>query len=309
MRVLFMGTPEIGSYVLKALVDLNVDIIGVVCQPDKQKDRKNNYVYSSVKKMALEYKFNIYQPDKIKDITNKIFELNPDIIITCAYGQFLNNEILSIPKYGCINVHASLLPKLRGGAPIHWAIINQEKKTGVSLMDMVSQMDAGDVYIQYECNIEENETYDKLYLKLCQLAYSIVYDNLNKLIANKLVKTKQDESKVSYGYIIKKEQAIINFNQNINEVDAWIRGLSFKPTAIWRYKDQNIKIIEWEKTNIVSKFSPANISSINRTGIYICTNDYDILIKKIQMPNKNPCYISNIINGNNIFEVFKNENK
>lgn len=303
MRVIFMGTPSIGASVLKALVDLKLNIIGVISQPDKEMDRKKNIIYSSVKTMALENNIPIFQPEKIKDITNEIKNLNPDIIITCAYGQFINNEILSIPKFGCINVHASLLPKLRGGAPIHWAIINQETKTGVSLMDMIQKMDAGDVYLQYECNIENNETYDSLYQKLSNLAYKIVYENFYNLINGKLSKVPQNESNVTFGYNIKKEQTIINFNQNVNNVDAWIRGLSFKPTAIWRYKNQNIKILEAHKTDIKSNFAPGTISQIDKHGISICTNDYDIIISKIQLPNKNPNTISQIINGNHIFEV------
>lgn len=303
MRVIFMGTPNIGASVLKALVDLKLNIIGVISQPDKEMDRKKNIIYSSVKTMALENNIPIFQPEKIKDITNEIKNLNPDIIITCAYGQFINNEILSIPKFGCINVHASLLPKLRGGAPIHWAIINQETKTGVSLMDMIQKMDAGDVYLQYECNIENNETYDSLYQKLSNLAYKIVYENFYNLINGKLSKVPQNESNVTFGYNIKKEQTIINFNQNVNNVDAWIRGLSFKPTAIWRYKNQNIKILEAHKTDIKSNFAPGTISKIDKHGISICTNDYDIIITKIQLPNKNPNTISQIINGNHIFEV------
>ena len=303
MRVIFMGTPSIGASVLKALVDLKLNIIGVISQPDKEMDRKKNIIFSSVKTMALENNIPIFQPEKIKDITNEIKNLNPDIIITCAYGQFINKEILSIPKFGCINVHASLLPKLRGGAPIHWAIINQETKTGVSLMDMIQKMDAGDVYLQYECNIENNETYDSLYQKLSSLAYKIVYENFSNLINGKLSKTPQNESNVTFGYNIKKEQTIINFNQNVNNVDAWIRGLSFKPTAIWKYKNQNIKILEAHKTDIKSNFVPGTISQIDKHGISICTNDYDIIITKIQLPNKNPNTISQIINGNHIFEV------
>ena len=303
MRVIFRGTPSIGASVLKALVDLKLNIIGVISQPDKEMDRKKNIIYSSVKTMALENNIPVFQPEKIKDITNEIKNLNPDIIITCAYGQFINKEILSIPKFGCINVHASLLPKLRGGAPIHWAIINQETKTGVSLMDMIQKMDAGDVYLQYECNIENNETYDSLYQKLSSLAYKIVYENFSNLINGKLSKTPQNESNVTFGYNIKKEHAIINFNQNVNNVDAWIRGLSFKPTAIWKYKNQNIKILEAHKTDIKSNFAPGTISQIDKHGISICTNDYDIIITKIQLPNKNPNTISQIINGNHIFEV------
>lgn len=303
MKVMFMGTPEIGSRVLKALIDLKLNIVGVICQPDREMDRKKNIIFSPVKKMALENKINIFQPEKIKDITEEIRQINPDIIITCAYGQFVNNEILSIPKYGCINIHASLLPKLRGGAPIHWAIINQEKQTGVCMMDMVSKMDAGDVYLQYSCSIDENETYDSLYLKLSELAYKIVYENFNKLISSELNKIPQNESEVSFGYNIKKQESIINFNNNSAVVYAWIRGLTSKPGAIWQYQDTNIKIIKAKHTNIASQYPAGTISQINKNGLYICTNDYDILLEEIQLPNKKPNSIAQIINGNHIFKV------
>lgn len=303
MKVMFMGTPEIGSRVLKALIDLKLNIVGVICQPDREMDRKKNIIFSPVKKMALEHKIDIFQPEKIKDITEEIRQINPDIIITCAYGQFVNNEILSIPKYGCINIHASLLPKLRGGAPIHWAIINQERQTGVCMMDMVSKMDAGDVYLQYSCSIDENETYDSLYLKLSELAYKIVYENFNKLISLELNKIPQNESEVSFGYNIKKQEAIINFNNNSAAVDAWIRGLTSKPGAIWQYQDTNIKIIKAKKTNIASQYPAGTISQINKNGLYICTNDYDILLEEIQLPNKKPNSVAQIINGNHIFKV------
>lgn len=303
MKVMFMGTPSIGANVLKALIDLKLNIIGVISQPDREMDRKKNVIFSPVKKLAIENNIPVYQPEKIKNITEEIKKLNPDIIITCAYGQFVNNEILAIPKFGCINVHASLLPKLRGGAPIHWAIINQENETGVSLMDMISKMDAGDVYLQYKCKIDSNETYDSLYQKLSSLAYNIIYDNFFKIINGELNKIHQDEEKVSFAYNIKKEESIINFNQKSQSVDAWIRGLSYKPGAIWKYNDQNIKILNAKISNIKSMLSPGYISQINKNGLFICTQDYDIILEEIQLPNKKPNHIYQIINGNHIFKI------
>lgn len=303
MKVIFMGTPNIGTSVLKALIDLNLEIVGVVCQPDREMDRKKNYIFSPVKKMALENNIPIFQPEKIKEITNEIKNINPDIIITCAYGQFINSEILAIPKFGCINVHASLLPKLRGGAPIHWAIINQEKTTGISLMDMVSKMDAGDVYLQYECLIDEFETYDSLYSKLSNLAYKIVFENFFNLIDKKLSKKVQDESLVTFGYNIKKEESIINFDDLASNVDSWIRGLTSKPGAVWNYQNQNIKILKAKITNKQSTLPPGTIVAIDKNGIQIATKDFNILLEEIQLPNKKPTLISQIINGNHIFQV------
>lgn len=303
MKVIFMGTPSIGANVLKALIDLNLEIVGVVCQPDREMDKKKNYVFSPVKKMALENNIHVFQPEKIKEITIEIKNINPDIIITCAYGQFINSEILDIPKFGCVNVHASLLPKLRGGAPIHWAIINQEKTTGISLMDMVSKMDAGDVYLQYKCSIDEFETYDSLYQKLSDLAYRIIFENFFNLINKKFTRQIQDESLVTFGYNIKKEETIINFDDLSSNIDSWIRGLTSKPGAVWNYQNHNIKIIKAKVTNISSTLEPGTITEINKTGIQIATQDFNILLEEIQLPNKKPTLVNQIINGNHIFKV------
>ena len=303
MKVIFMGTPEIGSYVLQSLLDLKLEVIAVVCQPDRLLNRKKEVVFQPVKKLALEHNIRVFQPEKVKEITQEIAELNPDVIITCAFGQFINKEILEVPKYGCFNVHASLLPKLRGGAPIHWAIINGETKSGMTLMKMVSKMDAGDIISQMECEIDPNETMKSLYKKLSKLGYDIIQRDFNKLVSVNLESISQNEQDVTFGYNITKEQQILNFNQSCQQVDQWIRGLYDKPMAIWNYQANNIKVHEANKTNITSIYEPGMISKIDKTGIFVCTSDFDIQLTVIQLPNKNPLHVQQIINGNHIFKL------
>lgn len=309
-RVIFMGTPEIGKCVLQSLLDLeNVEVIAVVCQPDRLLNRKKEIIYQPVKQLALEKSIKIYQPNKVKEITEEIQLLNPDVIITCAFGQFINKEILEIPTYGCFNVHASLLPKLRGGAPIHWAIINGEKETGMTLMKMVSKMDAGDIISQIKCEIDPNETMSSLYVKLSRLGYEIIKRDFNLLLNREIKSIPQDESLVTFGYNITKEQEILNFNQEAKKVNQWIRGLFDKPIATFLYSDLNIKVHEAKVTDIASNKGPGQITHIDKNAIYVATKDFDIALLKIQLPNKKPMFVKELLNGNNIFSQWYKENK
>ena len=301
MKIIFMGTPTIGQKVLQALIDLNNEIVGVVCQPDRLFNKKKQIIFSPVKELAIKNNFLILQPNNVNDIYDKINELKPDIIITCAYGQFISDKILNIPKYGSYNIHASLLPELRGGAPIHWAIINGQTQTGITIMKMVKKMDAGNYFYQAKCNIEQNDTYDSLYNKLSQLAYDSLINNWDKLINQKFKEMVQNESQATYGYNIKKEDTIINFNLNANKILNLIRGLYSKPMALWIYNDLSIKVTHAFISNQKSNLKPGTITKIDKSGIYIATKDYDIVFDEIILPNKKPLKVSQIINGKNIF--------
>lgn len=302
-RIIFLGTPEISANVLNKLINLkNSKIVAVISQPDKMINRKKEIVYNPVKKFCLEHNLNLLQPLKISEITEKIRELKPDILITCAYGQFIPQTIIDIPTIGIFNLHASILPKLRGGAPIHYAIINGFKKTGVTLMETTLKMDAGNIIDTIECNIDKNETTKSLTTKLANLACIILEKNWEKLINNNYTTKPQNEDEVTFAYNIKKDQTILNFNDSCLNLDNKIRGLFDKPMAIWIYKNINIKIWEAIQTDIKSKSIPGTINKIDKSGIYISTKDYDLLITKIQLPNKNSVDIKNLINGNNIFQ-------
>ena len=205
INVVFMGTPTFAVPVLEKLIK-ETNVILVVSQPDREKDRKGNILPTPTKKLAQENNIEVYQPTKIKEEYQKIISLNPDIIITCAYGQIIPEVILNAPKYGCINVHGSLLPKLRGGAPIHHAIINGDKKTGITIMYMDKQMDSGDIINQEELEILENDTLDIVYEKMSHLGANLLIKTLPSIINGTNQRIKQNESEVTFGYNITKEE-------------------------------------------------------------------------------------------------------
>lgn len=302
-KVIFMGTPKISVKVLEAICSFNnVQLLMVVSQPDKQTDRKKAIVYSPVKKYCLDNQITIIQPNKIIDAYDEIKNTHPDIVITCAYGQFVPQKILDLPTIGCFNLHASLLPKLRGGAPIHWSIINGDCVTGVTLMKMVLQMDAGDIISQKECLIEQNETTKSLTLKLADLAAEVLKDNWTNLVMQKYASVPQDSRAATFGYNISKQDMVVDFNKSCQQIDCLIRGLYDKPIAVWQYKDMAIKIHEAHPTNIVSNLPPGTISKVDKTGVYVATSDFDLQITKLQLPNKNVVAIHELINGHHPFK-------
>lgn len=304
-RIAFFGTPWIAKKCLETLIELDIELVAIVCQPDRQKDRKNNFIYCDVKNFAIENKIKLFQPEKIKDSYDDLKDLNLDLIVTCAFGQFISENILDLPTYKCVNVHASLLPKLRGGAPIHWAIINQEKNTGITLMYMAKKMDAGNIIAQSSIDIDKHETYDSLLIKLSELAQSMLSSYTLKLCNNNVVSIPQDEQKITFGYNINPNDEIINFCNDSKSIDAKIRGLFSKPMSKLIYENNIYKIHAASISSNKSDIKPGLITKIDKTGIYISTKDYDVIITKIQAPNKNAISISEMINGKHPFVVGK----
>ena len=196
IKVVFMGTPEFSVPVLEGLIE-NYQVIGVVSQPDRKVGRKQEVVFSPVKQVAISHDIPVFQPEKIRVDYEDILDLKPDIIITCAYGQIIPKAILDFPKYGCINVHASLLPKLRGGAPIQKAIIDGYSKTGITIMYMDEAMDSGDIISQREIPILDNDTMETLHDKLSILGKELLLDTLPSIIDGFVIRIKQDEKEVN----------------------------------------------------------------------------------------------------------------
>lgn len=304
-KVIFLGTPEIAKVLLEELYKLDVQLLAVYCQPDRELDRNKNIVYSPVKQFCVKNNIQCFQPENINNSYEQILQLNPDIIITCAYGQFISEKILNIPKYKCVNFHASLLPKLRGGAPIHWAIINGEKKTGITLMYMQKKMDAGNIIKQYKVNIDQNDTYSSLYKKLSDLIVNIVKNDLMMLFNENLFSIEQNEEEATFGLNIKKEETMIDFNKNDTDIYNLIRGLNDKPVAKMLFEGEIIKVFESKLTSWISTKAPGTIINIDKSGLLISTKKNDILITKIQLPSKRPLDISQIINGKHNFLVGK----
>lgn len=301
-KVIFFGTPYIAKIVLEELYKLDIELLAVFCQPDKEINRKKNIVFSPVKEYCLSKKIEYFQPENINKVADLINDLNPDLILTCAYGQFISEKILSIPKYKCINLHASLLPKLRGGAPIHWAIINGYKKTGITTMFMTKKMDAGNIIKQYSIDILEEDTYEMLYYKLCELLKGIIRKDFFSFFNKNLDSVTQDEKLVTFGYNILKENTFIDFNNLSKNIFNLVKGLNNKPIAKILYKDKIIKIFELIISDNKSLKQPGTIVSISTSGIEISTLDFNVILIKIQMPSKNIILVKDMLNGTHIFE-------
>ena len=243
IKIVFMGTPEFATPILEGLIDkYKVEL--VVCQPDRKKNRKGEILIPETKKIAIKHQIEVFQPEHVKNDYQKILEKNPDMIVTCAYGQIIPKAILDFPKYGCINVHGSLLPELRGGAPIHWAIINGNKKTGMTIMKMSEKMDAGDIISQEELTIEKDDILDTLYKKMSELGKKLLLETIPTILNNTAKYTKQDETKVTFGYNITKENEKIDFSKSKEEIRNLVRGLNSIPGSFCYLDEKRMKIYE-----------------------------------------------------------------
>ena len=299
LKVVFMGTPTFSVPILESLIK-ECNVILVVSQPDKEKDRKGAFVSTPIKQIALSHNIEVYQPTKIKEEYQKIIDANPDIIITCAYGQIIPESLINYPHLGCINVHGSLLPRLRGGAPIHHAIINGDDETGITIMYMDKHMDSGDIIAKRSLPIGPNDTLDIVYEKMSKLGASLLMETLPSIVAGTNNRIKQDEKYVTFGYNITKEEEKINFNNSSIKVHNLIRGLSSIPGAYCFLKEKRLKIYQSELTNTKSTSSPGTIEKIDKTGIYISTNDNLLKIIDIKLEGKKRCLVKDFVNGINI---------
>ena len=260
LRTIFMGTPEFAVPSLEALLD-KVELIAVVTQPDRPKGRGHKLTPSPVKTWAIEHNIKVLQPEKIKteEFTNKLEELKPDLIIVVAFGQILSQRILDLPKYGCINVHASLLPRYRGAAPIEWSIINGETKTGVTTMMMDAGLDTGDMLIKREVEIDENMILPELHDKLKVLGAEALLETIDKLIDGTLMRHKQDDSQSNYAPMLTKETGLIDWNKPARDIHNLVRGLyggaytiiDGQKYKIWRTQivDGKLEILEIQAPN------------------------------------------------------------
>lgn len=305
MNVIFMGTPQIACEVLNELVNLkDVNLLGVICQPNREFDRKKNIIYSPVKQFCLDHNIKTYQPEKISSLYEELSTLKIDLFITCAYGQFIPEKIINLATIGSFNLHASLLPLLRGGAPIHWAIINGFKETGITLMRMVKKMDAGAIIKQKSCSIEPNETTSTLTKKLATIACEVLKENWNLLSSPKAIKKseiEQNDLEATFGLNITKDNMQIDFNKSAHEIDCLVRGLYDKPIARWNYKTIEIKVYSIEVTNNKSQLKPGSIVKFDKNGLLVSTKDFDIRITSLQLPGKNIVDPISLLNGNNPF--------
>ncbi len=297
MKVVFMGTPEFAVPILKLLID-EYDVVGVVTQPDRMVGRKRIITPPPVKELALEHNIKVFQPLKIKENYQEILALSPDLIVTCAYGQILPEEILHFPKYGCINVHASLLPKLRGGAPIHHAIIDGYKETGITIMYMSKKMDQGDILTQVKTQILDDDTLGSLQYKLSEMAKDLLKSTIPLLIEDKIIPLKQNEEEATYGYNISREEERIDFTKSIEEVDRQVRGLNPVPGA---YTTLNGKILKIYDVRFGDRYYPntedGTIVDFHHDGFSVVCGKKELVITDMALEGKRSCAAKDFLNG------------
>lgn len=294
LRVVFMGTPEFAVNILKSLID-NVDVVLVVTQPDAPVGRKRIMTPSPVKELALSSKIEVFTPEKIKTDYQKIVDVSPDMIVTCAYGQIIPKELIELPKYGCLNVHASLLPKLRGGAPIHHAIMDGLDKTGITIMYMDEGMDSGNIIRQRETIIEDTDTLDTLSERLSKIGSELLIETLPEVLAGQNPSIPQNEEEVTFGYIIKKADERIDFTKTAKEVYNKIRALNSNPGAYFILKGETIKVYEARIEN--KRGEVGRINDIYKDGIGIGCQDVQIVLTKIKPAGKKEMRVSDYLNG------------
>lgn len=273
VRVVFMGTPDFAVPSLKSLVRDGHRVVGVVTQPDRPRGRKRELTPPPVKEAAVELGLPVFQPEKLRNRENvrKLLEWEPDLIVTAAYGQILPKAVLEAPRYGCINVHASLLPKYRGGAPIHHALIHGEKETGVTIMYMVEALDAGDMLGRRSIPIQEADDVGTLHDKLARVGAGLLSETVPDLLQGKVKPVPQDESQVTYAPNIRREDERIDWNRTAPQLVCQVRALRPWPVAFTTWKGKPLKIWRAEPTSLKESVSPGTVLTVTEDGVVVAT--------------------------------------
>ena len=317
MKIVFMGTPDFAEVSLQALIDANYNIEAVVTNPDRPKGRGMKMLYSPVKELAVSKNIPVFQPEKVRnniEFIEKIKSINPDVICVVAYGKILPKEILEIPKYGCINVHASLLPKYRGAAPIQWAVLNGDQETGITTMYMDIGMDTGDMILTQKVQIGENETTGELWERLSKIGGNLLVETLNQIEKGIAPRIPQ-EGEYTMAPMLEKEMSKIDWeNKTAEEIKNLVRGLN---PIMGAYTFLNGKKIKFWKVEVVNNigYDEENIKKIKngtvlisdqKDGIFIKTKKGILRVLEIQGENAKKMSIQDYLRGNKIeeFEVF-----
>lgn len=295
--IIFMGTPDFSVPVLEGLIN-NYKVRAIVTQPDKPVGRGGLIKHTPVKEVALKNNILCLQPNKISEALQEINALEPDLIITCAYGQILPLELLLIPKLGCINVHASLLPKLRGGAPIHHAIIDGYSETGVSIMYMAETMDSGDIISQKKVEILDDDTASSLHDKLSLMGRDLLLETLPSILNKTNKRTPQDESLATYGFNIKREDEKIDFSKTKRKIINQVRGLNSYPGAYCLFDGKIMKVWKCRRSDEMYDFGfVGEIMTIYDDGIGVKCGNGEVVLTEIQLEGKKRVMAKDFING------------
>ncbi|MCR5769578.1 MAG: methionyl-tRNA formyltransferase [Lachnospiraceae bacterium] len=298
MRVVFMGTPEIAAMVLGSLIGSRHEVAAVVTQPDKPNSRGNAVIYSPVKQLALEHDIPVLQPIKAssEESVAEIASYEPDIIVVAAYGQILRENLLNLPKYRCINVHASLLPQYRGASPIQWAVINGDEETGISIMYMEKGLDTGDVILQKSLKLDPDETAGSLHDRLGELAGPVLLEAMDMIENGTADPVPQDDSQSSYVSMLDKSMGELDFTKNSEELERLIRGLIPWPGAYTRINGKMLKI--WKAAvGDVKGLKPGEIYTAIPGELYIGTGDGSLNILELQLEGRKRMFTSDFLRG------------
>lgn len=302
MRIVFMGTPDFAVGALEALIAAGHQIAAVVTQPDKPKGRGKEVQMTPVKECALKYDIPVFQPVKIKDPepVETLRAYGADIFVVAAFGQFLSEEILKMPKYGCVNIHASLLPKYRGAGPIQRVILDGEKETGITIMQMDKGIDTGDILFQSVVPIDEKETGDSLHDKLAKAGADIIVEALTKIEAGDVSPRKQNDADSCYAKMLQKSMGKVDWSKEAVQIERMVRGLNSWPSAYTAYHGKNLKIWEssvCEKEETLENALPGMITAVEKDAFYVKTGEKTLKITCVQLEGKKKMPVKEFLLG------------
>lgn len=298
MNIMFMGTPDFALESLKALWDKGYNVTSVVTRSDKKQGREMKIAMPPVKEFALEKRMNIYQPESLKngELTAVLDKEKPDLIVVVAYGKILPKYVLDYPKFGCINLHGSLLPKLRGSAPIQWSVINGDEYAGATTMFMNEGLDTGDMIDVYKTKVGETETAGELYDRIAKEGAGLLCETVEKIFAGTATRTKQDDAEATYAPMLTKEMGKICFDRSATEIYNQIRGLNPWPVAYAVTNKGILKVYSAEIVDLASAGVPGEICS-RKKGLDICTGKGIIRLKEVQLQGKKRMMAEDFLRG------------
>lgn len=301
MRAVFMGTPEFAVPTLQALIDHH-QVVGVVTQPDRQRGRGKKVQYSPVKETAVKHDIPVYQPERAREeaFISELKALEPEVIVVVAYGQILPESILNIPKYGCINVHGSLLPKYRGAAPIQWAVLDGEKTTGITTMYMEKGLDTGDMIDKAEVVLDAKETAGSLHDKLMVLGADLLLKTLEQLENGTAKRTKQEDSRSCYAKMLSKEMGHLDFSWPAEKLERWIRGMNPWPSAYTSMNGKTMKVWDADVIPYDGEAEAGTIFDVTKDAILVAAGENALALKEIQLAGKKRMQVQAFLLGSSV---------
>lgn len=299
MKVVFMGTPDFAVGALQAIIDAGHEVVLVVTQPDKEKGRGKEIQFPPVKECALANGIEVFQPVKIKEAeaVEVLRKYEADVFVVAAFGQILSQEILDMPRFGCVNIHASLLPKYRGAAPIQWSILDGESETGVTIMQMNAGLDTGDMLYVKKLSIEPTDTGESLFDKLAILGAEAIVEALPKLEAGELTPVPQDDSLSTYAKMLKKDMGHIDWTWDAAKIERYVRGLNSWPSAYTYYKGKTLKIWESEVADADVSGKAGEVVAVDKSSFTVACGQGALKVKSLQLEGKKRMDVASFLLG------------